>query len=208
MLNLESIVKSYGEKRVLSGVSMRIPDGVTASLSGMSGSGKTTLLRIAAGLEAPDSGTVSVSGRTAVVFAEPRLFPSVCVLENVTCVMRGGKRENEQKGRELLAALGLADAALLRPRELSSGMAARVALARALAYEAEVYLLDEPLASLDGELKSLVMEYLKAFLANRTALLITHDASEGDFLAARRFRLAEGSLSDITETEDGKTLCL
>ena len=93
MLKLENIVKSYGEKRVLSDVSMTIPDGVTAVLSGMSGSGKTTLLRIAAGLEKPDSGIVSVSGRAAVVFAEPRLFPSVCVMENVTCVMRGDRRE-------------------------------------------------------------------------------------------------------------------
>ena len=200
MLNLENIVKSYGEKKVLSGVSMMIPDGVTALLSGMSGSGKTTLLRIAAGLEKPDSGTVSVSGRTAVVFAEPRLFPSVCVMENVTCVMRGDRRENEQKAMELLSAVGL------RPRELSSGMAARVTLARALAYDADIYLFDEPFGSLDGEIKSLVMRYLKAFLKGKTALLITHDMAEGDFMATLRFHLANGSLSDITKNQNEETL--
>lgn len=75
MLNLENIVKSYGGKKVLSGVSMTIPDGVTALLSGMSGSGKTTLLRIAAGLEKPDSGTVSVSGRTASYSRNRGFFP-------------------------------------------------------------------------------------------------------------------------------------
>lgn len=206
MLNLENIVKSYGEKKVLSGVSMTIPDGVTALLSGMSGSGKTTLLRIAAGLEKPDSGTVSVSGRTAVAFAEPRLFPSVCVMENVTCVMHGDRRENEQKAMELLSAVGLADAARLRPRELSSGMAARVALARALAYDADVYLFDEPFGSLDGEIKLLVMRYLKAFLKGKTALLITHDMAEGDFMATLRFHLANGSLSDITKNQNEETL--
>jgi len=206
MLSLEHIAKSYGEKQVLSGVSMTIPDGVTASLSGMSGSGKTTLLRIAAGLEKPDSGAVSLSGRLAVVFAEPRLFPSVRVMENVTCVMRGDKRENEQKARALLAALRFADAASLWPRELSSGMAARVSLARALAYDADVYLFDEPFGSLDGEIKLLVMQYLKTFLKKKTALLITHDIKEGDFMASLRFRLADGTLSDITENRNEGTL--
>lgn len=206
MLKLENIVKSYGEKRVLSDVSMTIPDGITAVLSGMSGSGKTTLLRIAAGLEKPDSGIVSVTGRVAVVFAEPRLFPSVCVMENVTCVMHGDRRGNEQRAMALLSAVGLSDAAHLRPSELSSGMAARVSLARALAYDADIYLFDEPFGSLDGEIKSLVMRYLKAFLKEKTALLITHDMAEGDFMAALRFHLANGSLSNITENQNEETL--
>ena len=206
MLKLENIVKSYGEKKVLSDVSMTIPDGAMAFLSGMSGSGKTTLLRIAAGLEKPDSGMVSVSGRAAVVFAEPRLFPSVCVMENVTCVMRGDRRENEQKAMALLSAVGLSDAAHMRPRELSSGMAARAALARALAYDADIYLFDEPFSSLDGEMKSLVMRYLKEFLKGKTALLITHDIMEGDFMATLRFRLTDGNLSDITENQNEETL--
>ena len=105
----------------------------------------------------------------------------------------------------LLSAVGLADAARLRPRELSSGMAARAALARALAYDADTYLFDEPFGSLDGEIKSLVMRYLKAFLKGKTALLITHDMAEGDFMATLRFHLANGSLSDITENQNEET---
>lgn len=202
MLSLKNITKSYGEKRVLSDVSLTIPDGVTASLSGMSGSGKTTLLRIAAGLEKPDSGMVEISGRIAVVFAEPRLFPTARVMENVTCVMRGDKREAERRAAELLSALCLADAARLYPRELSSGMAARAALARALAYDADVYFFDEPFKSLDEEIKLLVMRYLKAFLKEKTVLLISHDVAEGDFMASLRFRLSDGTLSDITENRN------
>ena len=202
MLKLEHIEKSFGEKRVLSDVSLLVPEGTAASLSGMSGSGKTTLLRIAAGLERPDAGVVQADGKVAVVFAEPRLFDSARVLENVTCVMSGEGKEKEEEARELLAALEIGDAARLRPRELSSGMAARVSLARALAYNADVYLLDEPFKSLDGELKRRVMAYLTSFFTGKTVLFITHDESEAAFLAAKRFYLSEGTLSEFYEKQN------
>lgn len=202
MLKLEHIEKSFGEKRVLSDVSLLVPKGTAAALSGMSGSGKTTLLRIAAGLAHPDAGTVQADGKVAVVFAEPRLFESVRVLENVTCVMSGTKKENEKKAGALLDALEIGDAARLRPRELSTGMAARVSLARALAYDADIYLLDEPFKSLDGELKRRVMAYLTSFFTGRTVLFITHDESEEEFLAARRYHLASGALSALTENKN------
>lgn len=195
MLKLDHVGKSFSGKRVLSDVSLLIPNRTAASLSGMSGSGKTTLLRIAAGLEKPDCGTVSADGRIAVVFAEPRLFDSVSVLENVTCVMSGSKKENEAKAEELLAALKLENAVQLSPRELSSGMAARVSVARALAYDADIYLLDEPFKSLDEKIKYDVMTYLKFFFEGKTVLLVTHDDSEAKFLAAHRFYLADGVLS-------------
>lgn len=202
MLKLEHIEKSFGEKRVLSDVSLLVPKGTAASLSGMSGSGKTTLLRIAAGLARPDAGTVQADGKVAVVFAEPRLFESVRVLENVTCVMSGAKKENEKKAGALLDALEIGDAVRLRPHELSTGMAARVSLARALAYDADIYLLDEPFKSLDGELKRRVMAYLTSFFTGRTVLFITHNESEEEFLAARRFHLASGVLSELTENRN------
>ncbi len=198
MLKLEHIEKSFGEKRVLSDVSLWVPDGTAASLSGMSGSGKTTLLRIAAGLARPDAGSVRADGRTAVVFAEPRLFDGVSVLENVTCVMSGTKKENEKRAEALLDALELAGTARLRPRELSTGMAARVSLARALAYEADLYLLDEPFKSLDETLKRRVMAYLSSCFQGKTVLFITHEASEQAFLSARRFHLSDGVLSELS----------
>jgi ABC-type nitrate/sulfonate/bicarbonate transport system ATPase subunit len=186
------ITKSFGEKRVLSGVSLCLDRGDIAVLSGMSGGGKTTLLRIAAGLEAFDSGTVEREGTIAFVFAEARLFPAFTVLENVTAVMRGEKRENEERARRILSSLELSDACGLYPREISSGMAARVAIARAVAFDADIYLLDEPFKSLDGELKMRVMRELKTFFATKTVLIISHDESEAELMATHRYKLADG----------------
>ena len=89
----------------------------------------------------------------------------------------------------------LENAVQLSPRELSSGMAARVSVARALAYDADIYLLDEPFKSLDEKIKYDVMTYLKSFFEGKTVLLVTHDDSEAEFLAAHRFYLADGVLS-------------
>ena len=132
MLKLSRIEKSFGDKKVLSDASLHVKKGDCVMLFGMSGCGKTTLLRVAAGLEKQDKGTVERSGETAVVFAEPRLFPTVTVLENITAVMpRKDKREAKKKAQAILESFGLGGAEDLYPSELSTGMAARVSLARA-----------------------------------------------------------------------------
>lgn len=201
MLKLSDITKSFGERCVLSGVSLSLEKGDVAVLSGISGGGKTTLLRIAAGLEKADSGSVEKDGTVAVVFAEARLFPSVSVLENVTCVMRGDKRENAKRAEKLLSMLGLSDAKDLYPREISSGMAARVSIARALAYDADIYLLDEPLKSLDEALKMQVMQDLKEFFKTKAVLIISHDEAEAEMLATVRYRLCDSVLMKIEKDE-------
>ena len=201
MLKLSDITKSFGERCVLSGVSLSLEKGDVAVLSGMSGGGKTTLLRSAAGLEKADSGFVEKDGTVAVVFAEARLFPSVSVLENVTCVMRGDKRENAKRAEKLLSMLGLSDAKDLYPREISSGMAARVSIARALAYDADIYLLDEPLKSLDEALKMQVMQDLKEFFKTKAVLIISHDEAEAEMLATVRYRLCDSVLMKIEKDE-------
>ena len=201
MLKLSDITKSFGERCVLSGVSLSLEKGDVAVLSGISGGGKTTLLRIAAGLEKADSGFVEKDGTVAVVFAEARLFPSVSVLENVTCVMRGDKRENAKRAEKLLSMLGLSDAKDLYPREISSGMAARVSIARALAYDANIYLLDEPLKSLDEALKMQVMQDLKEFFKTKAVLIISHDEAEAEMLATVRYRLCDSVLMKIEKDE-------
>ncbi len=201
MLKLSDITKSFGERCVLSGVSLSLEKGDVAVLSGISGGGKTTLLRIAAGLEKADSGFVEKDGTVAVVFAEARLFPSVSVLENVTCVMRGDKRENAKRAEKLLSMLGLSDAKDLYPREISSGMAARVSIARALAYDADIYLLDEPLKSLDEALKMQVMQDLKEFFKTKAVLIISHDEAEAEMLATVRYRLCDSVLMKIEKDE-------
>ncbi len=197
MLRLSEIEKSFGDKRVLDGISLEVKKGDRVVLSGASGGGKTTLLRIAAGLEREDKGMVEKEGTLAVVFAEARLFPSGTVLRNITAVMKGKGKENEERASALLGLFELSEAAGLYPRELSSGMAARVALARALAFDADIYLLDEPLKSLDGDLKERVIAHLLRFFANKSVLMISHDEAEAEKLATRRLRLADGKLSDI-----------
>ena len=194
MLKLSKIEKSFGQKKVLNGVSLSLDKGDIAMLYGMSGCGKTTLLRIAADLEKADKGKTERHGKIAVVFAEARLFPTATVLENITLVMREDKQTAKRKAAEILKAFGLSDVEKLYPHELSTGMAARVSLARAVAYDADIYLMDEPFKSLDGEIKTRVIEYLKTFLKEKATLIISHDEAEADAMGGRIYRMAEGRL--------------
>lgn len=194
MLKLLKIEKSFGEKKVLSETSLSVKKGDCVMLFGMSGCGKTTLLRIAAGLEKQDKGTVEKSGETAVVFAEPRLFPTATVLENVTAVMRGDKKEAKKRASAILEAFGLGGAEKLYPSELSTGMAARVSLARAVAYDADIYLMDEPFKSLDAEIKRSVILYLKTFLSDKAVMIISHDRAEAEMMQADVYVMENGVL--------------
>ena len=198
MLKLSKIEKSFGDKKILSSVSLTVKKGDRAMLFGMSGCGKTTLLRIAAELEKQDVGTVEKKGLTAVVFAEPRLFPTATVLENVTAVMlRKDKREAKKKAKEILEAFGLGGAEKLYPSELSTGMAARVSLARAVAYDADIYLMDEPFKSLDEEIKRSVVSYLKAFFSDKAVLIISHDRDEAEMMNADVYLMENGVLTRL-----------
>ncbi len=194
MLKLSKINKSFGEKKVLSDVSLCVDQGECVMLFGASGCGKTTLLRIAAGLEKQDGGTVERGGKIAVVFAEPRLFPTVTVLENITAVMRKDKREAKRKAMEILKTMGLGDSADLYPSELSTGMAARVSLARAVAYDADIYLMDEPFKSLDVGIKSSVIDSLKPFFADKAVMIISHDRAEASMIGADTYLMENGTL--------------
>lgn len=194
MLKLLKIEKSFGEKKVLSETSLSVKKGDCVMIFGMSGCGKTTLLRIAAGLEKQDKGTVEKSGETAVVFAEPRLFPTATVLENVTAVMRGDKKEAKKRASAILEAFGLGGAEKLYPSELSTGMAARVSLARAVAYDADIYLMDEPFKSLDAEIKRSVISYLKTFLSDKAVMIISHDRAEAEMMQADVYVMENGVL--------------
>ena len=194
MLKLSKIKKSFGEKNVLSEVSLSVEKGKCAMIFGMSGCGKTTLLRIAAGLEKQDAGTVEKNGKTAFVFAEARLFPTATALENVTMVMREERKTAKKKALALLRAFGLESAAGLYPNELSTGMAARVSLARAVAYNADIYLMDEPFKSLDGEIKSLVASLLRDFFADKAVLIISHDKTEASLMNAEAYYMEQGKL--------------
>ena len=194
MLKLSMINKSFGEKKVLSDISLSLKKGERVMLFGASGCGKTTLLRIAAGLEKQDGGTVERNGKIAVVFAEPRLFPTVTVLENITAVMRTDKKTAKKKAKEILASFGLEGSETLYPDELSTGMAARVSLARAVAYDADIYLMDEPFKSLDAGIKGDVIASLNPFFAQKAVMIISHDRAEADMVRADSYLMENGIL--------------
>jgi ABC-type molybdate transport system ATPase subunit len=183
---------------------------------GPSGSGKTTLLRIIAGLVRPDSGSVEIGPRTVFDAArridippEARrcgyvpqglsLFPHLDAAANVAYALRqGSRRERREQAVLLLESFALSHLADALPAHLSGGEAQRVAIARAVASEPDVFLLDEPLASLDRETRREVMETLAAALemASVPALLVTHSREEAGRLCQSAVRVEDGRIVD------------
>lgn len=174
MIKIENISKSFGGKQVLKNISAEIPESGIFAVSGVSGSGKTTLLRILAGLEKPDGGTVSgLDGKKiSVMFQNDRLLPWLTALENIAVVCN---RETAEKWLEKVELLPAADK---KPNELSGGMCRRVALARALAFDGDVLLLDEPFKGLDSALRGRMIKSVEEFAQTRPVILITHDSDE------------------------------
>ena len=173
-------------------VNLRLAAGEHVALMGPSGCGKTTLLRLAAGLLSPDSGAVTVSSeRIAYAFQEPRLLPWLTAAENVAAVLPGSPAAMNEAMR-WLDNLGLASAADKFPRELSGGMAQRVNLARALAYDGDILLLDEPTKGLDEALQDSVLALLGEYTAGKTVLLATHDGKEAQAFKARIYIWEDG----------------
>ena len=182
---------------VLRNISYEIAPGEIVALLGASGCGKSTLLRIAAGLDAPTTGQVrigsdpvtGISSRAAVAFQESRLLPWRTIAANVALGLPLGTPKHEGAARvaHLLEVVGLSDFAKHRPREISGGMAQRASLARALAREPGVLLLDEPFGALDA-LTRLRMQDLVVDIHEQsptTVLLVTHDVDEALQLADR-----------------------
>lgn len=181
MIKIENISKAFGGEPVLSSISAVIPDSGIFAICGSSGSGKTTLLRIMIGLEQPDSGTISgLEGKkTAVVFQNDRLLPWMSALDNVAAVC------SKEKAAEMLKKVELQDAMDKKPAELSGGMCRRVALARALAYNAQILMLDEPFKGLDSGLRGRMVKLVQDFALTRPVILITHDPWEASLAETR-----------------------
>jgi thiamine transport system ATP-binding protein len=193
--------------RVLDDVSLSVRSGDVVALLGPSGSGKSTLLRVIAGLITPDDGRVLVHGvdvterpthlrGVGMVFQDNQLFPHLSVLENVGFgpKMTGVTRsERVERASRWLRRVGLAGFEHRRVTELSGGEAKRVALARSLAAEPAVVLLDEPLTGLDRDLHDRLAVELAVLLrdAHVTTLLVTHDREEADTIADRTVQLAD-----------------
>ena len=183
---LKDICKSFGGRKVLDGVSCRFEEGSVSCIMGPSGCGKTTLLNILAGLVAPDAGCVSGTAgrRMAYAFQEPRLVPWKNVSGNVALAVPG--KDGETQARRFLEIVGLSDSAEELPANLSGGMAQRVSLARALAADAGILLLDEPFSAIDPALKEEIMGRLKVIFreSGMTVIMVTHSPEEADFFGS------------------------
>lgn len=187
MIRLTGICKRYDEKQVLDNVSISLARGITC-LMGTSGAGKTTLLRILTGLEMPDLGAVEgLPRRIAMVFQEDRLTESLTVRGNLRLAL--GKHYDEAAAQRMLDALQLPGILPQNVSSLSGGMKRRVALCRALMYNADLLVLDEPFKGLDDETKKDAMDVLKAHSTGKTVLLVTHDEDEARYLEASIVRL-------------------
>lgn len=195
---------------VLDDISLQVAAGEFVCLLGASGCGKSTLLNLVAGLDSPTAGTVEVpGGRAALMFQEPALLPWLTAAQNVELALRLrgiGKAERRQRARELLALVRLQDAGEKRPHELSGGMRQRVAMARALAQDSPVLLMDEPFAALDAITRDVLHEELVRIRESQalTVLFVTHNVREavrlGDrvvLLSSRPGRVAKEYRVDI-----------
>lgn len=176
---VDNLSKSFGENKVLDGVSLFIPEGKTTCLMGPSGCGKTTLINLLLGLEKADGGTIrGVPSKVSVVFQEDRLFESFTALSNIKAV------SDRETAERLIKAMGLEGSGNKPVSELSGGMKRRVAIARALAYGGELTVMDEPFKGLDEGTKEAVAAYVKDALFGKTALVVTHDINEAKALGA------------------------
>jgi sulfate/thiosulfate transport system ATP-binding protein len=200
-IEVRNITKRFGSFTALDGVSVEVPDGALMALLGPSGSGKSTLLRVIAGLETPDAGAVSIGGQdltqapartrgVGFVFQHYAPFKHMTVHDNVAfglTVRKTPRREVARRVDELLALVRLDGLAGRYPSQLSGGQLQRMALARALAPEPKVLLLDEPFGALDVQVRAELREWLRRLheQIHVTTIFVTHDQEEAMDVAAQ-----------------------
>jgi NitT/TauT family transport system ATP-binding protein len=194
-VQITDVSKAYRTGRTallaLDDVSMTVADGEFVCIIGASGCGKSTLLNLVAGLDRPSAGTIDTgSRRVGLMFQEPALFPWLTAARNVELALqaRGVPRAARRaQTAELLDTVRLSAFADKRPHELSGGMRQRVAMARALAQDADVLLMDEPFGALDAMTRDLLHEELERICSERTltVLFVTHNVREAARLGDR-----------------------
>jgi polar amino acid transport system ATP-binding protein len=212
MIELVDVQKSFGANHVVRGFSASVTKGEVVCIIGPSGSGKSTILRCINGLEAYDGGTIDIEGmrvdrhdrtireirmQVSMVFQRFNLFPHRTALENVTegpiYVKKEPRAAAEQRGRDLLARVGLAEKAEAYPTSLSGGQQQRVAIARALAMAPKAILFDEPTSSLDPELVGEVLGVMRSLAEDgMTMIVVTHEMGFAREVADRVLFLDHG----------------
>lgn len=221
-IEVKGLVKSFGAFKALDGVDLRVADGELLALLGPSGSGKTTLLRIIAGLDWPDAGDVVFDGENALergardrhvgfVFQHYALFRHMTVFENVAFGLRVQPRkirksdaEIRARVKELLDLVQLDWLADRYPNQLSGGQRQRIALARALAIEPRILLLDEPFGALDAKVRKELRQWLRALHQeiHVTSIFVTHDQEEALEVAHRVVVMDKGRIEQTGSPGD------
>ncbi|MBI3919363.1 MAG: ABC transporter ATP-binding protein [Betaproteobacteria bacterium] len=212
LLELRNVRHSYGDREVLSNLTIYVDKGMIACLLGASGCGKTTVLRCIAGFEPVTAGAIAINGvvmsrpgdttppekrRVGIVFQDFALFPHLTVARNIAFGLRtAGDIQPAGRVSELLATVGLEQVANRYPHELSGGQQQRVALARALAPRPDVMLLDEPFSNLDVTMRERLAQEVRDILKqqNTTAILVTHEQNEAFNIADEIGIMAEGAI--------------
>ena len=207
LLELKGIGKSYGNVAVLNDVNLSVEEGEFVAIVGFSGSGKTTLISLMAGLLAPDAGEITVRGKKidgagpdrGVVFQSYSLMPWLTVSANIALAVdavfkTASRADRAARVKRYIDMVGLSHAADRRPSELSGGMRRRVAVARALATNPDILLLDEPLSALDALTRAKLQDEFDGIRAQegKTIVLITNDVDEAILLADRIIPLKPG----------------
>ena len=217
VIAVENVYKSFAGHKVLNGISLGVSRGETLAVLGRSGTGKSVLLRLIIGLDTPDSGSVSIHGHTIAglsldrmgeirktmgfLFQQAALYDSLTVQENVAFPLEHHRRdmsksERADRVRQLLAEVGMEGDLEMMPSDISGGMQKRVGLARALALEPEILLLDEPTAGLDpissGEIDDLILKLQRE--RRMASIVVTHDLHSARTIAGRLALLNEGDV--------------
>lgn len=226
MLSIRGLVKRYGARTVLEGLSLAVEPGEVVAVVGESGTGKSTLLNLVGGLEQPDAGTVEIAGsdlgaldddgRTRLrcravgfVFQAFHIVPHLSALENTVLplVLQGvPARERDERAVAMLAAVGLGSRTGALPRELSGGELQRVAIARALVHGPGLVLADEPTGNLDPDTAQAVLALLnRSARAGRAATILVTHSDAAAATADRVLRLVRGRLVDDGARPTGPT---